>query len=34
MNYIKSKDGDYHQEIDSNQKVDFGFKKVKINIFR
>ena len=31
MNYIKSKDGDYHQEIDSNQKVDFGFKKVDIN---
>ena len=31
MSYIKSKDGDHHQEIDSNQKVDFGFKKVDIN---
>ncbi len=31
MSYIKSKDGDYHQEFDSNQKVDFGFKKVDIN---
>ena len=32
MNYNKSKDNqDYYQNIDSEQKVDFGFKKVKIN---
>ena len=32
MNYDKSKDNqDYYQNIDSEQKVDFGFKKVKIN---
>ena len=32
MNYDKSKDNqDHYQNIDSEQKVDFGFKKVKIN---
>ena len=32
MNYDKSKDNqDNYQNIDSEQKVDFGFKKVTIN---